>query len=212
MTSPQPPPPLPRPGGGPPVPGQPGDCARLRALMLTLQNELRQDIAFLNQLRNNHGSAAEIAQWQETVSLKSGEVQSTRNEMEAAGCFETPPHPPPPVVFTEMGRPPSSTGTARSSATARSWTSPSSRETPGCFLPRPRAAACGGPPTRPAWSRPGSPAPTRCRRPRWAPSRSPRATAPAARSLPGPAASAAGGRPARRSGCTSQPTAGTPGA
>ena len=103
MTSPQPPPPPPRPGGGPPVPGQPGDCTRLRALMLTLQNELRQDIAFLNQLRNNHGSATEIAQWQETVSLKSGEVQSTRNEMEAAGCFETPPHPPPPVVFTEMG-------------------------------------------------------------------------------------------------------------
>jgi hypothetical protein len=23
--------------------------------------------------------------------------------MEAAGCFETPPHPPPPVVFAEMG-------------------------------------------------------------------------------------------------------------
>jgi hypothetical protein len=101
MSSSQPPPSLPRPG--PPVPGHSGNCAELRRLLLTLQDELRQDNAFLSQLRNSHGSPEEIAQWQETVSLKSGEVQSTRDDMEAAGCFETPPHPPPPVVFTEMG-------------------------------------------------------------------------------------------------------------
>jgi hypothetical protein len=103
MSQPLPPHQVPRPGTGQDLPGRAGDCAGLRAQLLTLQNELRQDVAHLAQLRNSHAPAAQVQEWQQVVSLKSDEVQSARNDMEAAGCFQTPPHPPPPVVFAELG-------------------------------------------------------------------------------------------------------------
>ena len=98
----RPPVPLPRPGGGGPFPVH-GDCAQLRTLLTTLQHELAQDVAHLSLLRNGHASAAEIAEWDQVVSLKGDEVASTRAEMQAAGCFDLPPRPPPPVTFTDLG-------------------------------------------------------------------------------------------------------------
>ena len=113
-----PPPPVPRPGGLPPPvpppggllpPGGQADCTSLREQLLTLQAQLKEDIAQLNQLLSSPPSLGvtqtqdQIQQWQQTVALKNDEVQYVRGQMEAAGCFETPPRPPPPVVFTEMG-------------------------------------------------------------------------------------------------------------
>jgi hypothetical protein len=71
-----PPPPVPQPGGGPPPPGSPNDCASLREQLLTLQAQLRQDIAQLNELQGSPPALGEtqtqdeIQQWQQTVALK----------------------------------------------------------------------------------------------------------------------------------------------
>ena len=103
---------MPPPGGLLPPGGQ-ADCTSLREQLLTLQAQLKEDIAQLNQLLSSPPSLGvtqtqdQIQQWQQTVALKNDEVQYVRGQdqgaMEAAGCFETPPRPPPPVVFTEMG-------------------------------------------------------------------------------------------------------------
>ncbi len=102
MAADRPPVPLPRPhGGGPPNPG--GDCTQLRTLLVRLQNELAQDVAHLTALRNGHAPAAEIAEWAQVVSLKSDEVASTRADMQASGCFDVPPRPPPALTLTDLG-------------------------------------------------------------------------------------------------------------
>ena len=82
----------------------PDECTRLRLQLQTLNGQLQQDIQHLQQLQDQHGSAQEIAEWEEVVRLKGEEVDSARQEFAAAGCDQPPlPPPPPPPVFTEIG-------------------------------------------------------------------------------------------------------------
>jgi hypothetical protein len=82
----------------------PDECAQLRLQLRTLNAQLQEDIQHLQQLQDQHGSAQEIAEWEEVVRLKSEEVDSARRQWVAAGCDQPPgPRPNPPPVFTEIG-------------------------------------------------------------------------------------------------------------